>query len=88
MTGPLVSTNPDMELTAAIRGLGLICTFEDFLAPALADGRLVEIMPDWAQSFPGPYLYYASRRHMPAPLRAFVDFIKNPASPAPGMPQA
>jgi DNA-binding transcriptional LysR family regulator len=88
VTGPLVSTNPDMELTAAIRGLGLICTFEDFLAPALADGRLVEIMPDWAQSFPGPYLYYASRRHMPAPLRAFVDFIKNPASPAPGMPQA
>jgi len=79
VNGPLVSTNPEMELSAAIRGLGLIYTFEDFLAPALADGRLVEVMLDCAQSFPGPYLYYASRRHMPAPLRAFVDFIKTPA---------
>jgi len=77
--GPLIGTNMQIELTAAIRGLGLIYTFEDFLAPALADGTLVAVMPDWAQSFPGPYLYYASRRHMPAPLRAFVDFIKAPA---------
>jgi DNA-binding transcriptional LysR family regulator len=77
--GPLVSTNPEMELNAAVRGLGLIFTFEEFLAPALAAGTLVQIMDEWAQSFPGPYLYYASRRHMPAPLRAFVDFIKAPA---------
>ena len=86
--GPLVSTNPEMELNAAVRGLGLIYTFEEFLAPALTDGRLVKIMDGWTQSFPGPCLYYASRRHMPAPLRAFVDFIKTPASPAPGTPPA
>ena len=77
--GPLVGTHMAIEMTAAIRGLGLIYTFEDFLAPALAAGTLVEIMPDWSQSFPGPFLYYGSRRHMPAPLRAFVDFIKSAA---------
>jgi DNA-binding transcriptional LysR family regulator len=82
--GPLVTTNPEMELSAAVQGLGLVYTFEDFLAPALAARTLIEVMPDWTQSFPGPYLYYASRRHMPAPLRAFVDFIKASASPAPG----
>jgi DNA-binding transcriptional LysR family regulator len=78
--GPLVSTNSEMELNAAIRGLGLIYTFEEFLAPALAAGTLIQIMDDWTQSFPGPYLYYASRRHMPAPLRAFIDFIKQPST--------
>jgi DNA-binding transcriptional LysR family regulator len=79
VTGPLISTNPEMELNAAIRGLGLIYTFEEFLAPALVAGTLVKVMTGWAQSFPGPYLYYASRRHMPAPLRAFVDFLKQDA---------
>jgi DNA-binding transcriptional LysR family regulator len=86
--GPLVSTNKEIELDAAVRGLGLIYTFEELIAPALAAGTLVQIMDHWAQSFPGPYLYYASRRHMPAPLRAFVDFIKIPALPAPDTPQA
>jgi LysR substrate binding domain len=30
----------------------------------------------WWQCFAGPYLYYPGRRLVPAPLRAFVDFIK------------
>jgi DNA-binding transcriptional LysR family regulator len=79
VNGPLISSNSEMELNAALGGLGLIHTFEEFLAPALAAGTLVQIMDDWTQTFPGPFLYYASRRHMPAPLRAFVDFIKTPA---------
>lgn len=28
--------------------------------------------------FSGPFLYYAGRRHLPAPLRAFIDFVKAP----------
>ena len=26
--------------------------------------------------FSGPFLYYSGRRLVPAPLRAFVDFVK------------
>jgi DNA-binding transcriptional LysR family regulator len=75
-TGPLVANNLEMELAAALGGLGIIATFRDTLASDLESGALVEVLPDWQQPFSGPYLYYPSRRHMPAPLRAFVDFIK------------
>lgn len=74
--GPLVANTLELELAAAVAGLGVIYTFEDWLAPALAAGALTPIIDDWWQSFSGPFLYYAGRRYMPAPLRAFVDFIK------------
>lgn len=44
---------------------------------AIADGRLVPVLEDWSQSFPGPFLYYPTRRQPPAALRAFLDFLKD-----------
>ena len=73
--GPLVATTTELEVAAAVAGLGIVSTFEEFLAHDLAAGRLVPVLEDWWQSFSGPFLYYASRRLMPSPLRAFVDFI-------------
>ncbi len=75
-TGPLVATSIDLEVSAAIAGLGIIFSFEEYLATALASGALVPVLEEWWQSFSGPFLYYASRRHMPVPLRAFIDYIK------------
>ncbi len=74
--GRVVATTWEMELAAAVAGLGIYASFEEFLASAFADGRLVPVLEDWWQNFPGPFLYYAGRRHMPAPLRSFIDFIK------------
>jgi DNA-binding transcriptional LysR family regulator len=73
--GPLVASGIELELDAATAGLGVICTFEEFLREALDCGELTEVLPDWSQSFSGPFLYYPSR-NMPAPLRAFVDFVR------------
>ena len=78
-SGPLVvrlGAAVDLAISAAIDGLGVISLFEDWLRPALNDGRLEPVLEPWWQSFSGPYLYYPGRRHLPAPLRAFVDFIK------------
>lgn len=88
-TGPLTANAPELQVSAAVAGLGVICTFEEMLAPALAAGTLEPVLEDWWQSFSGPFLYYPSRRHMPAPLRAFVDFIKASAeTPAPPLTPA
>ena len=75
--GPLLASTTEMEVEAAVKGLGIIHTFEELLQPQLASGLLEPILDEWCQRFTGPLLYYPSRTHMPAPLRAFVDFIKN-----------
>ena len=75
--GRLVANTVELQVATAIAGLGILASFHEFLAPALADGRLEPVLADWWQRFPGPSLYYPSRRLMPTPLRAFVDFVKS-----------
>lgn len=74
--GQMLTSSHDLKIRSAINGLGVVYTFEDFLREPLSDGRLVPILEDWWQTFDGPYLYYHGRRHMPSPLRAFVDFLR------------
>lgn len=75
--GVLVSNNADVQIDAAISGVGIMMTFTGFAAPAVARGALVSLLEDWCPPFEGPFLYYPSRRHMPAALRAFVDFVRS-----------
>lgn len=74
--GPLITNRVELQLAAAQAGLGLIHGFEGFIAPVVSAGKLEFVLEDWSERFPGPFLYYASRRNMPGPLRAFVDFLK------------
>lgn len=74
--GPLVANSLTLLLRAALAGHAFLLTFEGYAAPHLASGALVEVMADWCEPFPGPYLYYPSRRTLPSPLRAFVDFVR------------
>jgi DNA-binding transcriptional LysR family regulator len=78
-TGPLMvrlGAAVDLAVDAAIAGLGIIHLFEGWLRPHLDSGALEPVLEPWWQSFSGPFLYYPGRRHLPAPLRAFVDFTK------------
>ena len=82
-SGPLlvqVGAATDLAVDAAIAGTGVIYLFEGWLRPHLDSGALEPILEPWWLRFPGPFLYYPGRRLLPAPLRAFVDFIKS--SPA------
>jgi DNA-binding transcriptional LysR family regulator len=76
--GPLivrVGEGTDLAVQAAIAGSGIIQLFEEWLRPHLDSGALEPVLEPWWQRYSGPFLYYPGRRHLPAPLRAFVDFI-------------
>lgn len=78
--GPLLvrpGASQDLVVQAALDGLGVVYLFEDWLKPHLDAGTLEPVLQPWWQSFSGPFLYYPGRRYVPAPLRAFIDFIKS-----------
>jgi DNA-binding transcriptional LysR family regulator len=77
-TGPLivrVGPATDLAVDAAIAGTGVVQLFEEWLRPHFERRALEPVLEPWWQSFPGPFLYYPGRRYLPAPLRAFVDFV-------------
>ncbi len=74
--GPLVTTSTSMLRRAVLDGVGFHQTFDATVAADLAAGRLVSVLDEWSEPFPGPRLYYPSRRHPPSALRAFVDFVQ------------
>ena len=78
-SGPLlvrVGAATDLAVDAAIAGTGVIQLFEGWLRPHMDSGALEPVLEAWWPRFSGPYLYYSGRRLLPAPLRAFIDFIK------------
>ncbi len=74
--GRLIAINSALQLRAAIDGLGFLATFEGYARAAIASGQLRTVLEEWCLSFPGPFLYYPSRRRNPSSLDAFVAFVK------------
>ncbi|MEJ0002398.1 MAG: LysR family transcriptional regulator [Pararobbsia sp.] len=80
-SGPLlvqIGGAVDLVVDAALAGTGVIHLFEDWLRPYFERGVLEPVLEPWWRVFSGPFLYYPGRRLVPAPLRAFIDFIKTP----------
>lgn len=60
---------------ACLGGQGIAQLLGVYARDFLADGRLVHILPDWAdETFP-LYVYYHAQTLMPAKVRAFLDFL-------------
>ena len=71
----LISTNMNLAMQAALAGAGIWASLDGYVGDALKCGALVSLMEDWCEPFPGPFLYYPSRRQTPPALRAFIDFV-------------
>jgi DNA-binding transcriptional LysR family regulator len=65
-----------MAVHAAVDGLGIAYTVEAMVDPFLRSGQLVRVLENWSPSFAGWFLYYPSRRQVPAALRALIDMIR------------
>ncbi|WP_085690253.1 MULTISPECIES: LysR family transcriptional regulator [unclassified Pseudomonas] len=77
VNGSLTLGDVSLMIGPALQGLGLAYVFEDMAREHLASGRLVQVLADWCPYYPGLHLYYPSRRHVPAPLKAFIDFARH-----------
>src|SRR5262249_36114456 len=54
--GPLIASSNSILMRAALDGLGFLSTFDGYARPHLDGGRLVEVLADWSETFPGPFL--------------------------------
>ena len=66
----------DLAVSSAIEGFGIVHLFEDWLRPAIDSDALEPVLEPWWQSFSGPFLYYHGRDYVPAPLKAFIDYVQ------------
>jgi DNA-binding transcriptional LysR family regulator len=75
VSGSLVTDDGHFMLRAASEGVGVAYVVESHAAASLASGVLEPLLQDYAAPFPGFFLYYPSRRHVPAPLKLFAQFM-------------
>ena len=73
--GGVHANNGRMLAVLAAAGMGIVLEPDFIVAPELASGALVALLPGYAPAASGIYAVYPSRRHLSAKVRAFVDFL-------------
>jgi DNA-binding transcriptional LysR family regulator len=74
--GSLIVGDGDLAIRAALDGVGIARLPLSRIDVHTAGKRLVPLLLDWSPRSVGFYLYYPSRRQVPAALKAFIGFIK------------
>ncbi|KAB8309406.1 MULTISPECIES: LysR family transcriptional regulator [Rahnella] len=75
VSGNLSANESLVLLTGAVEGAGIVMQPYYSAAPLIASGQLVSLLEGWQPQEMGIYAIYASRRQMPAALRALLDFL-------------
>lgn len=78
--GSLILTERPMMVSACLSGIGIAFATNREIDHLVADGRLVKLLEDWCEPYPGYFLCYPKQRQMAPALRAFIDFLR--ASPS------
>jgi DNA-binding transcriptional LysR family regulator len=77
VNGSLIVDDAELVFQGALQGVGLAFVAEHEVAQDLAAGRLVRVLQDWCQPFPGFFIYYPSRRQQTAALTALVSVLRS-----------
>ena len=80
--GSITLDHLDLMAEAAEAGMGIAYLPDLVAGPYLKQGSLVPVLSDWCPTGPGLCIYYPGHRHVPAPLRAFLDVLKGVEIPA------
>jgi len=62
-------------VTAAVHGQGLVWALLPLVLPLFRSGAVRLVMPECVAQPAGVFIHYVSRKHLPARVRAFVDFM-------------
>ncbi|EJL86748.1 transcriptional regulator [Herbaspirillum sp. CF444] len=71
----MLANNGDTCVAAALAGIGITRQPTFMLSEHIRSGKLVPIMPDYMSAELGIYAVYPSRTHLPAKVRATIDFL-------------
>lgn len=75
VNGRLFLNDVATSLAACMAGLGIAQPMALGIGEMLADGRLVELFPEWNEELFPLHAYYPSRHLCPCRVRAFMDFV-------------
>jgi DNA-binding transcriptional LysR family regulator len=74
-SGSLTVNDAGTLYSVCLAGHGMAQVMDLGVGPMIADGRLVDVFPDWPDERFPLYALHPSRHHLPAKTRAFLDFI-------------
>lgn len=75
VTGRLTLNGASAAIEAAASGVGIACSPRWAAEDALADGRVVQILPEWEPEHRHLWAVFPSSRYMAHRVRLFVDFL-------------
>ena len=74
--GRLTLNDPELAVKAAVDGVGMLYMARGYASHEIESGLLVPVLEDWQTPPAAIFLYYPGRRQVPAPLQAFIEFLR------------
>jgi DNA-binding transcriptional LysR family regulator len=75
VTSVLDVNDPEVCKRAALQGLGIAIIPEFVVSEEIKSGKLISVLDDYVAQGAGIYAVYPHRRHVPAKVRTFIDFM-------------